>query len=63
MTYKESDCVGCEHCINCGRHEGYYVYACDKCGAETTDKEEIINVNGFDYCQSCYDDMYGDDLK
>ena len=52
--YKDSDCVGCETCANCGRRWGYMVYVCDECGDETTDIDEIHEIDGKDYCESCF---------
>lgn len=51
--YKDSDCVGCEHCVNCGRKYGFTVYVCDKCGYETTEESEITEVGGLDLCSKC----------
>lgn len=57
--YKENDCVGCEHCVNCGRRESYFVYECDVCGDETTNRDDMFEVNGKDLCVSCYEKYYG----
>lgn len=51
--YRESDCVGCETCINCGRRDDYYVFECDDCYEQICD-DEIYEYNGKDLCATCY---------
>lgn len=52
--YKDSDCVSCEHCIGCGRREGFFVYYCDKCGYESSDESEFTEFGNKDLCEKCY---------
>lgn len=61
--YKENDCVGCSPCMGCGRRFGYTIYVCDQCGAETNDEDEIHEVNGFDICDKCYQQMIEEEEK
>jgi len=60
--YRESNCVGCERCFNCGAKEGYLVYECDECGDEYTDPEEIITEGNRDFCKSCYNKIHGNQI-
>ena len=50
--YKESDCVSCEICYNCGRRDGYIVAElyCDKCGNEV---DELYDVDDELLCEDC----------
>lgn len=45
----ENDCVGCEHCINCGNDDVIYLY-CDKCDEAV---DTLYNYNGEQWCSDC----------
>ena len=54
----ENNCVGCEHCVNCGQREES-VYYCDECG----DYEDMWNPlyrteDGRELCWDCYKSQY-----
>lgn len=56
MGYEvDSDCVGCERCINCGRGK-FTIYYCDKC-EEYTD-ELYVGNNGEELCEDCYKEQF-----
>lgn len=66
-TSSENDCVGCEHCINCGRDKDYLVVdnlICDKCG---NDADELYVVDGKQICIKClkadYDEINDDNFE
>lgn len=56
------------HCVDCGIHclgsicprRRVEVHYCDKCGEEIPD-DEINEVDDEEYCQECYDELYGED--
>lgn len=51
-TY-ENDCVGCEHCILCGRKRAEHIY-CDDCSEEECD---IYEFDGKELCIGCIEKL------
>ena len=55
----ENFCVGCEHCINCGRNKDVKLYSCDICYEPIVeDEEDVRHVkdrkgNVLDLCPEC----------
>ena len=51
------------HCVDCGIHcrgsvcprRRVEVHYCDRCQSEL---EDIYEVDGMEYCQYCYDELY-----
>ena len=51
----ENDCVGCDHCISCGRNRNYAVYSCDKCGRDIDENDKsLYELDGKEVCLKCY---------
>lgn len=51
--YMDSECVGCERCVNCGRNEKQPILenlVCDVCN-ECAD--ELYESNGKHFCKEC----------
>ena len=54
----ENGCVGCpQGCIQCGRDKEYIVFKCDCCGDYIDDEEDVMELDGKDYCESCYEEI------
>jgi len=53
-VYKENYCVGCETCYHCGRDKDVWIWECDICGDTFYEEDEVIQINGKDYCERCY---------
>lgn len=59
MVHVENDCVGCpQGCIRCGRQYDYYVWECDECGNQFYSEDEVVRINGKDYCDRCYERIF-----
>ena len=58
MVYKRNDCVLCETCMGCGRRKDYYVFECDICKDEFFREDEVVRINGKDYCDRCYERVF-----
>ena len=56
MTRIENDCVGCEHCIGCGRKHAVY-YVCDRCN-DYVDPEELYDTEAGELCKDCLLEMF-----
>ena len=54
MIRREDDCVGCEHCINCGRKHAIYMY-CDKCNGNV---DELYIVDDMQVCADCLPELF-----
>lgn len=52
MRRIENECVGCEHCINCGRRH-IEVICCDTCDMWADDEYHIYDINGKELCFEC----------
>lgn len=61
MIYKDSDCVGCETCIGCGRSKGYWVWQCDECGKPHYSEDDVVEIKGKHYCERCYEQLFGEE--
>ncbi len=62
MIYKENSCVGCpQGCISCGRNRDYWVFQCDICGEVFYEENEVTRINGHDYCERCYEELFGEE--
>ena len=47
----EDDCVGCEHCIGCGRRNSPHYY-CDECKDENL-PSDLYDYDGDMLCEDC----------
>ena len=51
MIVRESRCMGCGECIQCGRRGTYFnLLICDECEDEA---EELYSDNGVEVCEDC----------
>jgi hypothetical protein len=54
MIRRENDCVGCEHCLNCGKKDAIHLY-CDKCGENV---DELYITDEGQVCFDCLIEMF-----
>lgn len=55
MGYEmDNDCVGCEHCVNCGRGD-FKAYYCDECEEYT---DELFLYESKELCWDCYKEKF-----
>lgn len=56
MGYRvEDDCVGCDHCIDCGRKH-IKIHYCDVCDDDVN--ELFYDLNGREVCWDCFKEQF-----
>lgn len=61
MRSTENYCVGCEHCVNCGRREDVEIYICDCCGDMGYEPDFLIDFYDYEICAYCNNEIENGD--
>lgn len=57
MEYRTNFCNGCPDCRDCGRNKMVTMFRCDRCGYESTDRDDFEStMYGKLFCRECYDE-------